>query len=260
MQLTDKTLQELLVKSGHLKGAVDGIFGLQSKTALNNFLNDNKINFTGWDTDRRKVAAGQKFAELNGINVGTVDGIAGKVTVAAFIELNQKLGKASSAPAPVSSEKSNVWPLQKDCERYYGKVGTNQTSLTLPYKMRLAWDLKSSVIKFQCHEKVHDAMSNIFTKTLSEYGEEKIKQLRLDVFGGCLNVRQMRGGSAWSMHSWGIAVDLDPENNGLKMNHKQATFAKPEYVPFWKIVESEGAVSLGRARDFDWMHFQFARL
>ena len=29
---------------------------------------------------------------------------------------------------------------------------------------------------------------------------------------------------------------------------------------FWEIVESEGWTSLGRARDFDWMHFQAPRL
>lgn len=44
------------------------------------------------------------------------------------------------------------------------------------------------------------------------------------------------------------------------MNHREASFARPEYEPFWAIVEEEGLVSLGRTRDFDWMHFQAARL
>ena len=32
------------------------------------------------------------------------------------------------------------------------------------------------------------------------------------------------------------------------------------YEPFWRIVEGEGLLSLGRTRNFDWMHFQAARL
>ena len=70
----------------------------------------------------------------------------------------------------------------------------------------------------------------------------------------------MRGGSSWSIHSWGAAVDLDPDNNQLKWSKPKATFSKAEYGDFWKIVEAEGWISLGRERNFDWMHFQAAYL
>jgi hypothetical protein len=36
--------------------------------------------------------------------------------------------------------------------------------------------------------------------------------------------------------------------------------AQPEYAPFLDLWEAEGFVSLGRARNFDWMHVQAARL
>jgi hypothetical protein len=107
---------------------------------------------------------------------------------------------------------------------------------------------------------VHDAFLRVFRNILAEYGEARIAELRLNLFGGCFNVRKMKGGNAMSMHSWGIAIDLDPERNALRMNRTQATFARPEYEPFWRIVEAEGLVSLGRVREFDWMHFQAARL
>jgi hypothetical protein len=70
----------------------------------------------------------------------------------------------------------------------------------------------------------------------------------------------MRGGTALSMHAWGIAVDLDPINNQLRWGKDRASFARPEYLPFWKIVEAHGATSLGRAKNYDWMHFQFATI
>jgi hypothetical protein len=62
------------------------------------------------------------------------------------------------------------------------------------------------------------------------------------------------------MHSWGIAFDFDPDRNQLKWDHTRASFARPEYEKWFYLWEEEGAVSLGRARDYDWMHIQFARL
>jgi hypothetical protein len=156
----------------------------------------------------------------------------------------------------------NNWPKQNyaDMVKFYGEVGTNQTSLVLPYEMKLAWDLDSKVTKLTCHKKVKDSLERILKNTLDHYGLEEIKKLKLDVFGGCLNVRKMRGGSSWSIHSWGAAIDLDPDRNQLKWNKDKAYFAKPEYEPFWKIVEAEGWTSLGREKNYDWMHFQAANL
>ena len=68
----------------------------------------------------------------------------------------------------------------------------------------------------------------------------------------------MRGGSRKSTHAWGIAVDLDPENNRLRWGCDRALFARNEYKAFWEIVEDHGATSLGRSANYDWMHFQFA--
>jgi hypothetical protein len=142
---------------------------------------------------------------------------------------------------------------------FFGAPGENLVSLYLPYRMRLAWDPHVEVHRFTCHEKVHDAFLNVFADALRHYGLDRIKELRLDWFGGCYNNRFKRGGTQLSMHAWGIAVDLDPERNQLRQHHDTAEFAKADYEPFWKIVEAQGLVSLGRTHDFDWMHFQAAR-
>lgn len=152
------------------------------------------------------------------------------------------------------------WPREEDCEAYFGAPGTNQTLLILPYAMRLSWEPRTEIHKIGCNVNVKDALGRIFHNTLSHYGLDRIKELRLDLFGGCLNVRKKRGGSEWSMHAFGVAVDLDPDHNQLSWGRDRAAFSNPSYDKFWRIVESEGAVSLGRARNFDWMHFQFARL
>ena len=153
------------------------------------------------------------------------------------------------------------WPTETECPRFYGLKGENQTSIILPYPMILDWETSTTIRTMTCHERVAEPMTQIFRKLLGEYGLPRLRELGIDQFGGCLNVRLKRGSkTAWSIHSWGVAVDLDPDRNQLRETNATARFARPEYLPMWKIIEGEGAVSLGRARNFDWMHFQFARL
>jgi hypothetical protein len=177
------------------------------------------------------------------------------------IESDGIVGESTKRFANANKE-TGRWPKQnyESMVEYYGPVGENQTSLVLPYKLKLAWDLNVSITKITCNEKVADSLYTIFEKTLNTYGHEDVSALKLDVFGGCLNVRKMRGGSSWSIHSWGAAVDLDPDRNQLRWNKDRASLAKKEYAPFWKIVEDEGWTSLGRNKNYDWMHFQAACL
>lgn len=154
---------------------------------------------------------------------------------------------------------ANTWPKQNFSAMvgYYGNVGENQASLILPYPMRLSWDKSKLVRKITCHEKVRDSLENILKGILQYYGSpEKVQEARMDLFGGCLNVRRVRGGNAWSIHSWGAAIDLDPEQNSLSMHRERATM--PEAVI--DIFAEENWVSMGRERDFDYMHFQAATL
>lgn len=156
----------------------------------------------------------------------------------------------------------NNWPCQnyQSMVKFYGNVGENQTSIVLPYPMVLEWEPKTVIRKMTCHEKVADSLLVILKKTLDEYGLSQIQHLDLDKFSGCLNVRKMRGGNAWSNHAFGTAVDLSSDKNTMKMTKETAQFARPAYEPFWKIVEGEGWVSLLRARNFDAMHFQAAKI
>jgi hypothetical protein len=157
------------------------------------------------------------------------------------------------------NDRSMIWPRESGVPAYFGEPGTNLVRLELPYPMRLAWDPHTEIRSFSCHIKVRDALHRIFRRTLEHYGHDQIVLLRLDLFGGCFNLRKKRGGSEWSMHAYGIAVDVDPEHNQLQWGRERAALANPAYDKFWQFVEDEGAVSLGRARNFDWMHFQFAR-
>ncbi|MBB3772011.1 hypothetical protein FHS55_002620 [Angulomicrobium tetraedrale] len=156
-----------------------------------------------------------------------------------------------------------TWPTQAGVRQFYGEPGSPACTtgmVDLAYPMRIAWDKSQVIRRFRCHEKVASAFQAVFAQTLDAYGIDAIQRLGLDLFGGCYNYRPMRGSNAWSMHAWGIAVDLDPERNQLKWGRDRAVFAKPDYERFWQIVEGQGLLSLGRARNYDWMHFQAALL
>jgi len=143
----------------------------------------------------------------------------------------------------------------------YGKPsqeGNSLVMITLPYPMKLAWDLKTTVTKMRCHSKVADKFTAVFKEILEVYGLDKIQELGIDLFGGCFNFRQMRGGSDYSRHSWAVAVDLDPARNKMKETAKTARFARPEYKQMIDIFYKHGFLSLGREKNFDFMHFEIA--
>ncbi len=142
----------------------------------------------------------------------------------------------------------------------YGKP--NQTGkgyltyITLPFPMRLAWDTDTKVKKMACHKLIADKLSAALTEILEVYGLVKIQELGIDLFGGSFNYRQMRGGTEWSKHAFGIAIDLDPARNTLKETSKTARFARPEYKDMIDIFYKHGFISLGREKNYDWMHFE----
>lgn len=143
----------------------------------------------------------------------------------------------------------------------YGQPGdVNQlTKILLPYPMRIAWKPETTVNAIQCHRLIAALLINVFNDLKAHYGYEKIKELGIDLFGGCVNVRLMRGSKTkWSRHSWGIAIDLHPEKNQLKWKKPQALFSSPEYKPMIDIFYKHGFMSLGREQDRDYMHFEIA--
>jgi hypothetical protein len=247
-------------------GTVDGIPGNKTFTALGK-LPGLKPD---WPNERKFFAAVQLYAKEEGLDPGPVDGLWGDRTQTAYDALRHILlyGKA---PEPWRPEdripvNPNNWPLQRrsDLDAFYGPAkasgNKNLETFTVPYPLTIAWDPSKKTTKITAHKKVKDSILRVLNKTLQHYGIAEIKRLRLDYFGGCFMYRPIRGGNELSTHSWGIALDFDPENNQLKWGRDKATFARPEYNKWFEFWEEEGWVSLGRDRNYDWMHVQAAKL
>jgi hypothetical protein len=214
------------------------------------------------NAERLKIAVLQTQLKISGFDPGEIDGYYGSVTIEA---LNNYLRGLKHIPVDDFRDRAppinNVWPLEQDMDHFYGEKGQHQTKVDCPYPLRLAWDKSIKVGSITIHEKVADSLTRILDAILKEYGLARIEAYKLSNFGGSLNVRLKRGSTKqWSIHSWGCAIDWLPLENQLRWGMDKATLAKPEYEAFWDIWEAEGWLSLGRARNYDWMHVQAARL
>jgi len=222
-----------------------------------------------WKDQRKIVCFIQLYAFIEGFNGGPIDGYMGPQTLYALDQLKylikhdkpEQIWRDGDVNVPAPGIISDI-PLQnyKDLVKYYGEVGTNQVKVDLPHAVRLAWDTDTKINRFTCHEKVADSIVRVLDRVLDHYGSEQYIDLGMDLWAGCLNVRKMRGGNNYSMHSWGIAIDWDSARNQLKWGSQRANFANPMYDEWWKIWEDEQWTSLGRATNRDYMHVQRARL
>lgn len=222
-------------------GAIDGVIGDRTIAAIKSFQVSKGLEPTG-RADPATVKALREPSSLVSLDVA-----------AAIPDRSQAAPEAFQPSA-------TQWPRQSECFAFYGAVGTHQTTIEIPFDFYLAWSKSTRVSKISVHEKVAASASRVFHRIAEIYTAGERHDLGLDLFGGSLNVRRMRGGSAYSMHSWGIAIDFDPERNQLAWGKDRARLAQPDAVPFWVAWESEGWLSLGRAKNFDWMHVQAARL
>ncbi len=265
-----RLLQQCLKDDGFDPGPVDGVLGNNTNAAIDQTIAKRSASlptdWRAWSPKRQTIACLQLYCQENSIEVGAIDGLWGPQTEYAVDVLAHVAAHGEPPPLwrdiVLTDLNPHNWPSRDESAliAHYGEVGTNQTTIALPYPLRIAWDLKKSVNSFSCHRLVHDSLGSALNRVLAHYGPDRLRELGLDLWGGCLNVRRERGGSQWSTHSWGIAIDFDPDRNQLKWGRDRVAFARPEYDAWWQFWEEEGWVSLGRVKNYDWMHVQAAKL
>jgi D-alanyl-D-alanine carboxypeptidase len=164
------------------------------------------------------------------------------------------------------------WPKESDAAVFYGAIElgadglpterwerSRLTTFTTPFELRLSWQPETRVRRIRCAQAVAADLVAIFEEIfeLFDNDAEQVAAARMDLYGGCYNFRRKRGLAGLSMHAYGAAVDLDPENNPLG----KAWRAKAGMIPIEvvKIFEGHGWLWGGRwTRRPDCMHFQAA--
>lgn len=234
-------VQSRLTAHGFSPGPIDGVVGEQTVRAIKAFEAAHGLPVDG-KVDEMVVAALRASSSA--------------ISPAQMVQIPNRNQGAPGNDLPLQVQ----WPRQANVSSFFGPMGLGQTQIEVPFDMVLAWDRSTRLRRMTLHEQVASSALRALTQIAQTYSATERSALGLNLFGGSLNVRNMRGGKAYSMHAWGIAIDFDPERNQLTWKSPRARLSQADAIPFWQAWEAEGWLSLGRARDFDWMHVQAARL
>jgi hypothetical protein len=264
-----KALQRVLAGAGLYGGEIDGLMGDLTRGGVEALLDrraeDASEDPANWSTKRRQIACLQLGCLDAGLDVGPIDGLWGPRTDSA-VELLLEQQATGRPPRLWRDEEPldvnpHAWPREAGLEARFGlPCEVPLTRVRCPWPLKLAWRPATRLTEFSCHEAIADSLANVLERVHAHYGDAEIRRLGLDLFGGCYNCRKKRGGSSWSTHAWGIAIDWDPGHNKLTWGRDRAHLARADYLDWWRFWEEDGWLSLGRTCNFDWMHVQAAKL
>lgn len=135
----------------------------------------------------------------------------------------------------------------KDCIKKWGSPDTFNEGVFMQL-----WDIPDDINKaipelpnrLYCNKALvaplEKALRNIIDRCLTK---------EIETWDGCFNIRFSRGLRSWSLHSWGIAIDINAARNGLG---KEPTMS----AALVKCFTDAGFDWGGTWRRKDGMHFQ----
>lgn len=142
------------------------------------------------------------------------------------------------------------WPSPDDSsmKNFFGNAG-QESNLELVDVTGLGMKYEGNTVnRIRCHKKVASSLKSV----LQEISASPFAYV-LGEYAGVYNFRPMRGGSRYSKHAWGVAIDLDPNKNSLHQNWPESAS-----MPFGviEIFAKHGWLSAGAFWNRDAMHFE----
>jgi hypothetical protein len=134
------------------------------------------------------------------------------------------------------------------CQKKYGAPASNNPWMVV-------WDVPAEIElgfipkKIYCNKDLVTPLEQAFKNLIARGCVKELK-----TWDGCFNIRPMRNGRLMSLHSWGIAVDVNAFENGLGKTPKLSkefvkcfTDAGFDWGGFWEHPK-------------DGMHFQLSKI
>lgn len=150
--------------------------------------------------------------------------------------------------------KPNPWPApdQKSLKRFYGEAGdeSNLVMIDFPYPMFYGG---KHVTRTRIHKKCADSLLRVLTAIRDLFPHHPQIEDAAQDYGGVYNFRAKRGGSSYSVHAWGAAIDLDADDNTFRDSWPMKADMSLEIM---ECFAREGWKSAGAFWGYDAMHFE----
>jgi hypothetical protein len=139
-------------------------------------------------------------------------------------------------------------PDARSLRLFYGVPGDESNLVNLPV---VGVKYAGKPVKtIRCHKRCAESLSSILLELADA------APWLLERYDGCYNFRRMRGGSNWSLHAYGAAIDLAPGTNGLNTHWPTRANMPLEVM---ECFAREGWLPAGAFWSRDAMHFQATR-
>jgi hypothetical protein len=138
----------------------------------------------------------------------------------------------------------------KQCFDKFGDPYTTQDEGKYMVMWNVPPTLEIGVIpkRLYCNKLMIQPLTTAFSNLISRNVVHELK-----TWDGCFNIRKKRGLASMSLHSWGLAIDVNAAWNGLGMESKLS----PEFV---KCFTDAGFHWGGQWSRKDPMHFQISKI
>ena len=149
------------------------------------------------------------------------------------------------------------WPKpdQASLRAFYGEPGDESQLVSITFPFPMFYDGKL-IRTTRVHRKLADSLLRILTDIGDRYDGSRNIMEEAEDYGGCYNFRFKRGGSSYSLHAYGAAIDLDADDNTFRDSWPVRSDMPLEIM---ECFAREGWISAGAFWGYDSMHHQATR-
>lgn len=147
-------------------------------------------------------------------------------------------------------------PSQGALRKFYGTPGDESQLVSITFPFPVFYDGKL-VTKTRVHHKCADSLLRVLKDIGARYFQNRGVMEEAEDYGGCFNFRLKRGGSTYSLHAYGAAIDLDADDNTFRDSWPMQADMPLEIM---ECFAREGWVAAGAFWGYDAMHFQATSL